>query len=320
LSNSFSDPTTTSGCATLSDVDLDLGQVRAFVAVVDHGHFGRAAETLALSQQALSKRVARLEDRLGPLLERRRSGVVPTAAGQRFLPAARRLLDIADHAVVDLRHAPAGPLRVDVWSELQSPAGAMRAIAAELPDIVLQLSMRRDLVQALGALERHELDLAFGNVAGLAHALPSELTAELLMTDTIAAAVSAEGALAAREHITPADMARHGIWWPMAGSSEELRAFVEGYARSIGAPVVSDGANIGLETLVQRVTGDPTVIAPIVATWPMAAEGVRIVPIQPAPQYPWYGVWRTANAHPSLPPVLAALRTAHRREPPARRA
>jgi DNA-binding transcriptional LysR family regulator len=96
--------------AYVSDVDLDLARVRAFVAVVDHGHFGRAAQTLALSQQALSKRVARLEDRLGPLLERRHGGVVPNAAGRDFLPAARRLLDIADHAAADLRQAPAEPL------------------------------------------------------------------------------------------------------------------------------------------------------------------------------------------------------------------
>jgi DNA-binding transcriptional LysR family regulator len=300
-------------------MDLDLAQVRAFVAVVDHGHFGRAAQTLALSQQALSKRMARLEDRLGPLLERRRGGVVPTPAGQRFLPAARHLLETADHAVANLRQAPAGPLRVDVWGELHSPAQAMRAIASERPDIVLQLSMRRGLVEALGALERHELDLAFGNVAGVAQPLPSALTAELLMTDTIAALVSADSELADREHITPADLVRTGIWWPMAGSSEEVRAFTEDYARSIGATVVADRANLGLDALVQRVAADPTLIAPVVATWPVAARAsVRVVPLRPAPEYPWYGVWRTANAHPSVLPVLGALREARRRQVVAR--
>ena len=298
-------------------MDLDLAQVRAFVAVVDHGHFGRAAQALALSQQALSKRMARLEDRLGPLLERRRGGVVPTPAGQRFLPAARHLLETADHAVANLRQAPAAPLRVDVWAEVQSPARAMRAIASERPDIALQLSMRRDLVEALGALARHELDLAFGNVTGLAQPLSSELTAELLMT--VAALVSADSELAGREHIAPADLVRNGIWWPMDGSSEELRAFVEEYARSIGAPLVADRANVGLEAAVQRVAADPTVITPVVATWPLAArEDVRVVPLRPAPQYPWYAVWRAANTHPSLPPVLSALRTARRRQQAAR--
>jgi DNA-binding transcriptional LysR family regulator len=194
----------------------------------------------------------------------------------------------------------------------------MRAIAAERPDIALQLSMRRDLVEALGALERHELDLAFGNVSGLGQPLSSELTAELFMTDAIAALVSADSALADRQHITPADLARNGIWWPMAGSSEELRADVEEYARSIGAPLVANGANLGLEAVVQRVAADPIIIAPVVSTWPVAARaGVRVVRIQPAPQYPWYGVWRTTNAHPSLEPVLAALRKPRHHQPAA---
>jgi len=121
-------------------VDLDLGQVRAFVAVVDHGHFGHAAESLNLTQQALSKRVARLERELGPLLERRRGGVEPTPAGARFLPAARRMLELADQAVADVRGTPPAPLRIDVWGELHPPARLVRAIAREQPDLTVELS------------------------------------------------------------------------------------------------------------------------------------------------------------------------------------
>lgn len=292
-------------------MDLDLAQVRAFVAVVDHGHFGRAAQALTLSQQALSKRVARLENRLGSLLERQRGGVALTPAGRRFLPAARQLLEVADHAVADVRQVTAAPLRVDVWSELQSPARAVRALAQEQPDIVVELSMRRDLVKGIAALQRHEVDLAFGNVNGLDHALPPELTAELVMTDVIAALVSARSDLAGRAQITPADLVRSGIWWPMAGSSAELRAFAGAYAQSIGASLVGDAANLGLDAFVHRVAGDPALIAPVVATWPSAGRtDVRVIPVRPAPHYPWYAVWRTASAHPALPRVLRALRTA----------
>ena len=95
-------------------MDLDLAQVRAFVAVVDHRHFGRAAQALNLTQPALSKRVARLEAGLGRLLERDRGGVALTPAGGRFLSAARRMLEVADRAVADVRQSPAPPLRVDV--------------------------------------------------------------------------------------------------------------------------------------------------------------------------------------------------------------
>jgi DNA-binding transcriptional LysR family regulator len=300
---------TTNGCVTLGVMDLDLAQVRTFVAVVEHGHFGRAAESLALSQQAMSKRVARLENRLGRLLERRRGGVGLTAAGERFLPAARQLLEVADHAVADALQAATAPLRVDVWSEIQSPAAAIRALARAQPDLVLELSMRRNLPGALGALQRHELDLAFGNVANLHRPVPPELTAELLMSDAIAVLVSARSALADRDHVTPADLVRDGISWPMEGSSQELRAFAEEYARSIGARLVAAGPNLGLEAAVDRVATDPALLVPVVASWPLAGRrDVRVVPLRPTPRFPWYAVWRTASAHPSLPRVLRALR------------
>ena len=81
-------------------MDLDLAQVRAFVAAAEEQHFGRAAARLFLTQQALSKRIARLEDGLGVrLLARDRHGVQLTEAGQRFLVLASRVLADGDQAV-----------------------------------------------------------------------------------------------------------------------------------------------------------------------------------------------------------------------------
>lgn len=72
-------------------MDLDVAQVRAFVRTAEELHFGRAAGTLAISQQALSKRIARLESLLGTeLFQRGGNGVRLTEAGQRFLPPARQ--------------------------------------------------------------------------------------------------------------------------------------------------------------------------------------------------------------------------------------
>jgi DNA-binding transcriptional LysR family regulator len=290
-------------------VDLDLAQVRAFVAVVDHGHFGRAAASLTLSQQALSKRVARLEAQLGPLLERRQGGIALTALGERFLPAARQMLEIADCAVAEVRRTPPPPLRVDVWGELHPPAALIRAIAREQPDIVLELSMRRDVVEAIAALQRHDLDLAFGNIANLDRALPPILCAELVTTDPIAVLVNADNALADCDYVTPDDLVQHGIWWPSPGSSQEVRAFAEEYAAAIGAPLTADGSNLGLDVLVERVATDRTIVVPVVATWPVGdRKDLRVVPLRPTPHYPWYVVWRTATAHPSMPRVLRALR------------
>jgi DNA-binding transcriptional LysR family regulator len=54
-------------------VELDLAALRAFVAVVEEEQFGHAAAVLGISQQAVSKRIAKLESQLGAeLLDRRR--------------------------------------------------------------------------------------------------------------------------------------------------------------------------------------------------------------------------------------------------------
>jgi DNA-binding transcriptional LysR family regulator len=298
-------------------VDLDLAQVRAFVAVVDHDHFGRAAQSLHITQQALSKRVARLESGVGVLLVRHRGGVALTPAGERFLPAARELLEVADRAVAGLREAPAPPLRVDVWSDVQTPAAMVRAIARDTPDLSVDLSMRRDLSAAIAALERHEVDLVFGNVANLGRMLPDGLSAELVATDPIAVLVHAQGPLAARDHVAAADLVRHGIWWPAAGTSAEVRGFAEEYAAAIGATLASVGSNLGVDALVAQVEADPRLVAPVVAHWPVAPDAaVRIVPLRPTPHYPWYATRRAGDQNPALRRLLAAVRAAGTRPAP----
>ncbi len=81
-------------------MDLDLAQVRAFLAAAEELHFGRAADRLFLTQQALSKRIARLENELGVQLFTRDARAVQfTEAGRRFLAPARQALADADRAV-----------------------------------------------------------------------------------------------------------------------------------------------------------------------------------------------------------------------------
>jgi hypothetical protein len=58
------------------------------------------------------------------------------------------------------------------------------------------------------------------------------------------------------------------------------------------------------------VLADPELLAPVAAAWPLEREGVRVVPLRPAPQCPWYAVWRTAAQHPALLRLLRAVRAA----------
>ncbi|MDP4015235.1 MAG: hydrogen peroxide-inducible genes activator [Candidatus Nanopelagicales bacterium] len=66
-----------------------VAQLRAFLAIVAEGHFGRAAARAGVSQPTLSHHLSALETRLGvQLVERSTRGVLVTAAGHRLVPYA----------------------------------------------------------------------------------------------------------------------------------------------------------------------------------------------------------------------------------------
>jgi hypothetical protein len=96
--------------------------------------------------------------------------------------------------------------------------------------VIVELSMRRNLLQALTALQRREIDAAAGNVAGLSEQLPAELSCELVTTSPLAALVHQHSPLATRATITPDDLRQHGLWWPTQPGSVELNQFAAAYA------------------------------------------------------------------------------------------
>jgi DNA-binding transcriptional LysR family regulator len=88
---------------------VDFDGLQAFVTIAELGGFGKAAETLHLTQTALTRRLQKLEAYLGlKLLERSTRRVALTTVGREFLPQARllvqevtqsmrRLKDMAQH-------------------------------------------------------------------------------------------------------------------------------------------------------------------------------------------------------------------------------
>ncbi len=79
-------------------MNFTLRQITYFLAVARLGHFGRAAETVHVSQPGLSSQIAQLEARLGGALFERGAGAGPvrlTALGERLLPVAQELMDTA---------------------------------------------------------------------------------------------------------------------------------------------------------------------------------------------------------------------------------
>lgn len=105
---------------------LDPRLLRAFTAIVDAGSFTLAAERLHMTQSTISQQLARLEDAVGsPLIERSARPVEPTAAGERLLGYARRLLALQQEAQAALGD-PAGTasIRIGVPEDIVSAAMA----------------------------------------------------------------------------------------------------------------------------------------------------------------------------------------------------
>jgi len=86
---------------------MNLHLLRIFVAVAEHRSFSRAAETLFISQPAVSKAVRELERQLDlPLLEREvggARGARPTESGQALLDHARGIFALERAAAEDIR-------------------------------------------------------------------------------------------------------------------------------------------------------------------------------------------------------------------------
>ncbi len=99
---------------------MNLRQLEHFLAVVETGSFSRAAQSLHLTQSALSRSIQMLEDDLGArLIDRRGRRNELTALGESVAGRARRLLDEADDLrrnVELLRDGNAGPIRVGLGS------------------------------------------------------------------------------------------------------------------------------------------------------------------------------------------------------------
>jgi len=93
--------------------------LRTFVAVVDMRSFTRAAQSLGITQPAVSAQVKRLQQLLGgDLLDKSAPGVLLTPMGESVLGSARRLLAINDQILNLAAAAPAEPhvIRVGVPS------------------------------------------------------------------------------------------------------------------------------------------------------------------------------------------------------------
>ena len=116
---------------------IDILGVQAFVAIADFGGFQKAADTLHVTQTAVTQRLRNLEDFLGVMLvERTTRTIALTGIGKDFLPQARRLLQELSSTLTEIRETGKAQ-RGDI-----SIASVPTAGIQFLPEIIREYSAR----------------------------------------------------------------------------------------------------------------------------------------------------------------------------------
>lgn len=148
--------------------ELDLGSIRAFVAVVDNGDFTTAGRKLSMSRSAVGKAVVRLEARLGVrLLHRSTRRVSPTTDGGQFYERCVQLLvDLADAeaSVRQDRQEPRGLLKLslpDAYGRLRI-APILQEYLTRWPHISAEVTFSDRIVDIVS--EGYDLAIRIGGI------------------------------------------------------------------------------------------------------------------------------------------------------------
>ncbi|ELY3469289.1 LysR family transcriptional regulator [Cronobacter universalis] len=118
-------------------VNFDLNDIYAFRALMEYGSFRLAAESICLSQSALSRRIEKLETALGArLFDRTTRRVALTLYGQSFAERSEQLLANVEAVLADIQQA--SQERTGLVTVATVPSGAYYF----MPDIIRQFQAR----------------------------------------------------------------------------------------------------------------------------------------------------------------------------------
>jgi LysR family transcriptional regulator, pca operon transcriptional activator len=154
----------------LADSRVKFRHLQCFLAVAQFGSVQQAAESLSITQPAVSKTIAELESALGvKLFERGRHGAVPTREGQLFMPHASACVSALRQGVALLAReegAVAATLDIGVLPTVATALvpGALRRFAGAWPRVSVRL-MTAANAELLERLKAGAISFAVGRLA-----------------------------------------------------------------------------------------------------------------------------------------------------------
>ncbi len=207
---------------------MDLSAYKAFLAVSEQGTFSRAADALYITQPAISKRIALLEEQLGSkLFDRIGKRVILNEAGIALLPIAERIMqDVREsQRIIDnLSGQVSGNLSLVTSHHigLRRLPDTLKTYAEKFPQVRLDLAFM-DSENACQKIEKGDFELG---VVTLPLTIPERLKVIPLWNDPLTIAVAPDHPLvheaqlkeAQNKTITLDDLAKHSAILPAVGT------------------------------------------------------------------------------------------------------
>jgi len=216
---------------------LEPRQLRAFLAIVQTGSLGRAADTLHLTQPALSRLVKQMEKHLGvQLFERRTTGMELTSFGDALLPYAEHLVEEAELAIEEINirlGLGRGTVRVGAVASaaiMVLPA-LLERIHAAYPNLQLQI-MEAVEDKLAAALAANDIDVALSGSIPESDAVMR--VAEHKFIDRSMVIAATDHPLQQRPRLSARDLA--GASWIMPSHDAEPRKRFNELVEQLGAP------------------------------------------------------------------------------------
>jgi len=187
---------------------LDIQNLKAFIAVFEQQSFSKAADHLNITQPAVSKRIATLEqDYSTTLFNRIGKSIILTEAGEILLPSARQIIEEIKRSHQSIQGL-SGHLRGELKLATSHHIGlhrlppVLRAFSSKHENVELDLHFM-DSEQACDMIENGELELG---IVTLPDRPSKNLITDFIWNDPLVIVVGKTHTLAQKKNITTEDL------------------------------------------------------------------------------------------------------------------
>ena len=278
--------------------NIELRHLRYFVVVAEELNLRRAANRLEITQPAVTKQVARLEEQMGVSLfaraRHRLAGL--TSAGSEFLAEARHILDQVEDAILSVQlvaHGRSGRLRIGLTDDAATVAltSILAAFHYRSPNVLVEL-VELAGPEVLAALEANIVDLALASELRDAN----RFAIEELWRESWSVVLPEDHPLCHKDVVLPADLAGEALALVRSSAQKTFLARLRRFGKKSDWPRVAFRVADRRTAIMLARAGSAIAIAPASS---VLVAGLRPV-MRPLLQDPGYAV--IALTHDIDPP------------------